>query len=259
MKNYIRTLNVTLIIGVILIGMAVIAITLFGCGDSQDNPIVEDPIAELYNETETPNTVTPKPKTVYDEAYFARIMADRPQMPEILVKGIQIDPNEADKPLHKVIINVDSNNLFNKTPIELDHQFGQPVKIVKTEGNQDPRAHIRYYSIFDNGAAEVFFYDEIVMHMTLYYRRGYNNSLDAVKAAGFGKDKIQLVSSQPSEQINRGAWRAAQDVYSAETNKRVYDQIFVSQTTKSKVWYTVTIKPNIQLVFDKNDNIIEIK
>ena len=259
MQRLARLINlISAIIG-LLLALFIVTMLLTGCGDS-DNPIAEDPIDALYNETEitdTPNAVTPKPEPVYDELYFARIMADRPQMPEILVKGIQIDPNEADTPLHEVVITVDEDNLFAKTPNDLDHQFGQPVEIMRSESH--PREHIRYYSIFDGGAAEVFFYDEIVMNMTLYYRRGYPNSLDAVKAAGFGKDKIQLVSSQHAEQINKGAWRAAQDVYSVETNKRVYDKIFVSQTTKSKVWYTVTIRPNIQLVFDKDNNLIEVK
>ena len=260
MQNVTRIINLICAIAALLLAIAIVITLLTGCGYSQDNPIVEDPIAELYGETDAPNTVQTSQVTepVYDEMYFARIMADRPAMPEILVKGIKIDPNEADKPLHKVVVNVDSDDLFAKTPNELDNQLGQPVDIIHAKERQDPRSHTRYYTIFDNGAASVSFYDEIVMDMTLYYRRGYPNSLDAVKAAGFQENEIKLVKHIPLEQI-QGALRPAQDVYRAETDNRVYHQIHVMQTTKSKVWYYITIKPTIKMLFDDNDNIVHVE
>ena len=235
-----------------------VSLALSGCGDTQENPMAEDPIAEFYNEAKTETTPS-EPEVVFDALYFQRIMEDRPEMPEILVKGIRIDPNEAGKPLPKVVIDVDADNLFGKTPMGLDQQLGQPVDILEAKAHQDPRSHIRYYSIFDNGAAEVSFYDEILMNITLYFRRGYPNSLDAIKAAGFREHEIKLLRSNPAEQIGIGTWRVAMDVYSAETNNRQYHKIYVSQTTKSKVWYTVTIMPKIQIVFDANDNIIEVR
>lgn len=246
MKLTPRDYNIQLMIVVIIAIIAVVVISIFGgCSNSDNtsNPTLDNTQQFLQDLHDTQNTQhteeVERQEHTFDATFLQRVMQDRPDLPEIIAKGIKIDPDDEGKPLPQTIINVDGEKLFDKSIVEIEQHLGQPIDTI--QGNDD-KASIRYYNIFDDGAAEILFYNDEIINLTLYYRRGYPQSVDALKAAGFQEAQLTLTRSTPAKRINKGVSIAALDTYSAQTDNRIYQHISVSQTTKTKVWYTVTIQ-----------------
>ena len=124
---------------------------------------------------------------------------------------------------------------------ELDRKLGDPISVVEFD---------RYYHLFDGNVARFHTHDMIVnavvvsiIDITIYYRRGYPTSMEALKAAGFAENEVTLKKPLPVKVI--GAKPLAQDTYSAETENHVYEHISVFEDSNDHVWYIMMIGPKI--------------
>lgn len=199
--------NRILICANVIIAIA-IAVILMGCGDTIEQPAATDEIQD----TQEPN---------YQTSF--NLQKDEPQIPEIIHTTPKPDPNEADKPLEPLIIDVDKS--VNDDINDIEKNIGEPVEIVTVENRP---TEIRYYLLKDGCAMDIMIRKLKPTMITIYYRRGYPTSIDALKAAGFKENQIALQKQIPKR--NEGNVNTiAQHIYSAKTDKKEYQAISVFQ------------------------------
>ena len=228
-------------------------LTLFTCllaalfiscgGDDEPEPLALDETEHIEPETE-PTVVDAVDKAI-SEAISSSIKLDENGHPHITTHEPKINPEEANIPLPELVINIDDaidDALMNDTE-ELDRKLGDPISVVEFE---------RYYHLFDGNVTQFHTHDMIVnavvvsiISITIYYRRGYLTSMEALKAAGFKEDQVTLKERIPAKVINLGVTQAGQDTYSAETENHVYEHISVVEDSNDHVWYIVMIGPII--------------
>ena len=228
-------------------------LTLFTCllaalfiscsGEDEPEPLTLDDPEHIESQTE-PAVVDAVDKAI-SEAISLSIKLDENGHPHISTHEPKINPEEANIPLPELVINIDDvidDALMNDTE-ELDRKLGDPISVVEFE---------RYYHLFDGNVAQFHTHDMIVnavvisiKYISVYYRRGYPTSMEALKAAGFKEDQVTLKERIPAKVINLGVTQAGQDTYSAETENHVYEHISVVEDSNDHVWYIVMIGPII--------------
>ena len=219
-----------------------LAFLFISCGnDDEPEPIALDDPEHIESQTE-PAVVDAVDKAIR-EAVALSIKLDDHGIPHIVTHQPKINPEEADIPLPELVINIDDvidDALMNDTE-ELDRKLGDPISVVEFD---------RYYHLFDGNVARFHTHDMIVnavvvsiIDITIYYRRGYPTSMEALKAAGFAENEVTLKKPLPVKVI--GAKPLAQDTYSAETENHVYEHISVFEDSNDHVWYIVMIGPKI--------------
>ena len=221
-------------ISLIQVNIAIlIALLLTGCNDDAEQPILEPEIEP--DVVDAPDVVNEPVGN--SELINLSLKLDEHGIPHIVTHTPKIDPNEANIPLPELVIDV--NAFVDNNAVELNRELGDPISVVAGEVDN---FELRYCHLFDGNVVKFIVQNDHITWITIYYRRGYPTSLQAVKAAGFKEERTTLKKQVPEQIIHESAKSLAQDIYSAVTDTRAYGNISVHRTSKG-VWFTVSIAP----------------